>query len=336
MRIDMPRIDMRRIAVVQRLAAVAFAAACAPAGAQDYPSKPVRMIHPYVAGGPAELITRTVSERMAKVLGQPLVVESRPGAAGSIGAELVARAAPDGYTLLVSVNFTLAANPHLYPNLPFDPLKDFAPIIALAGYDSALIMHPSIPASNVQALIAHLKANPGKLNFASAGKGSPGHVLGELFKLKTGVDLVHIPYKGNAPAVQSVVAGESAIMFTPTTVATPLAKAGRLRLLAVYNTERNPDFPDVPTLESEGITGFEQKDLPAWYGWLAPAGTPQPIIAKLNAEANRALREKDIADLLQARGFIPFGGTPEQFGDLIKRSYASWGKVIRDTGINGE
>ncbi len=327
---------MPRMPGVKLLAAVAFAAASAVVVAQDYPSKPVRMIHPYVAGGPAELISRTVGERMAKALGQPFIVESRPGAAGSIGAELVARAAPDGYTLLVSVNFTLASNPHLYPKLPFDPMKDFASIIALAGYDSALIVNPSIPASNMKELIAHLKANPGKFNFASAGKGSPGHVLGELFKLKTGVDLDHVPYKGNAPAVQSVVAGEAAIMLTPTTVATPLARAGRLRLLAVYNTERNPDFPDVPTLESQGISGFEQKDLPAWYGWLAPAGTPQSIIAKLNVEANRALREKDIADFLQMRGFIPFGGTPEQFGDLIKRSYESWGRVIRETGIKGE
>jgi tripartite-type tricarboxylate transporter receptor subunit TctC len=309
---------------------------CAPAFAQEYPSKPIRVIHPYVAGGPAEILTRTLGERMAKALGQPLVIESRPGAAGSVGAEQVARAAPDGYTLLTSVNFTLAANPHLYPKLPYDALKDFAPVIAMAGYDSALIVNPSIPARTMGELIAHLKANPGKLNYASAGKGSPGHVLGELFKMKTGVDIVHVPYKGNGPAVQSVAAGETAIMLTPTTVVTPLAKAGRLRLLAVYNTERNADFPDVPTLQSQGITGFEQKDLPAWYGVLAPAGTPQPIIAKLNAEANRALREKDIADLLQSRGFILFGGTPEQFGELIKRSYDSWGKVIRDTGIKGE
>ncbi len=316
------------------LAAAAFAATGATA--QDYPTKPVRFIQPYASGGPLELLSRIVGERMSKALGQPIVVESRPGAAGNIGAEQVARSAPDGHTLLAVVNFTFSSNPHLYANLPFDPLKDFAPIIALAGYDSVLIVNPSIPARDVKELIAHLKANPGKFNYASAGKGSPGHVLGELFKSKTGVDLVHVPYKGNAPAVQSVAAGESSIMLTPTTVATPLAKAGRLRILAVYNTERNPDFPDIPTLESQGIAGFEQKDLPAWYGWLAPAGTPRAIIAKLNAEANRALREKDIADLLQSRGFILFGGTPEQFGELIKRSYDAWGKVIRDTGIKGE
>jgi tripartite-type tricarboxylate transporter receptor subunit TctC len=327
---------MARISGAHLLVGIAFAAVSVLAVAQDYPSKPVRVIHPYVAGGPAELISRMVSERMAKSLGQPLIVESRPGAAGSIGAELVARAAPDGYTLLISVNFTLTSNPHLYPNLPFDSLKDFSPIIALAGYDGALIVHPSIPARNVKELVAHLKAHPGKFNYASAGKGSPGHVLGELFKQKTGVDLVHVPYKGNAPAVQSVVAGESAMMLTPTTVATPLAKVGRLRLLAVYNTERNPEFPDVPTLENQGISGFEQKDLPAWYGWVAPAGTPQPIIARLNAEANRALVDKDIAALLETRGFIPFGGTPQQFGELIKRSHDAWGKVIRATGISGE
>ena len=307
-----------------------------PAIAQDYPAKPIRIIHPYVAGGPAELITRTLTERMTKTLGQPFVIESRPGASGSLGAELVARAPADGYTFLTSVNFTIAANPHLYPNLPFDPLKDFAPIIGLAGYDSALIVNPSIPAQNVKALIAHLKANPGKYNFPSAGKGSPGHVLGELFKLKTGVEIVHVPYKGNAPAVQSVAAGETALMFTPTTTVTSLAKAGRLRLLAVYNTDRNADFPEVPTLESQGILGFEQKDLPAWYGWLAPAGTPRPINAKLNAEANRVLREKDVAESLATRGFIVMGGTPEQFGELMRRSYDAWGKVIRDTGIKGD
>ena len=161
-------------------------------------------------------------------------------------------------------------------------------------------------------------------------------MLGELFKLKAGVEIVHVPYKGNGPAVQSVAAGETALMFTPTTTVTSLAKAGRLRLLAVYNTDRNADFPEVPTLESQGILGFEQKDLPAWYGWLAPGGTPRPIIAKLNAEANRVLREKDVAESLAARGFIVSGGTPEQFGELMRRSYDAWGKVIRDTGIKGD
>lgn len=317
-----------------RIAALALAATLAHA--QDYPSKPIRVVHPYVAGGPAEILFRTVAERMTKSLGQPFIVESRPGAAGSIGAEQVARAAPDGYTLLVSVNFTLASNPHLYPKLPFETFKDFTPVIALAGYDGALIVHPSIPASNVRELVAHLKAHPGKYNFASAGKASPGHILGELFKLKTAVDIVHVPYKGNGPAIQSVAAGDSAIMLTPTTAVTSLAKAGKLRVLAVYNIDRNPDFPDVPTLEKQGLSGFEQKDLPAWYGVLAPAGTPPAIVARLNAEANRALSDSELVAGLRKRGFIPFSGSPTDFSELLKRSYDSWGKVIRETGIKGE
>jgi tripartite-type tricarboxylate transporter receptor subunit TctC len=306
------------------------------AGAQEYPSKPVRMIMPYTSGGPADIIGRIVGDRLTKSLGHAFIIEPRPGAAGNLGTEQVARAAPDGYTLLLAVNFTLTSNPHLYEKLPFDPLKDFAPVIALAGNDSVLITHPSVPARNVKELIAHLKANPGKLNFASAGKGSPGHVLAELFKLKTGTDLVHVPYKGNVPAVLSVVAGETAFMLTPTPIATPHIKAGRLRALAVYYTDRNEDFPEVPSLDREGISGFDKDSLPGWFGILAPAATPREIVRKLNVEINRILREPDVAPLLHAGRFIVIGGTPEEFGTLLRTTYDAWGKVIRDTGIKGE
>ncbi len=314
----------------------AFGLVMVNAGAQDYPSKPVRMIMPYPVGGPLDVIGRIVSDRLTRSLGHAFLIESRPGAGGNLGTEQVARAAPDGYTLLLAVNFTLTSNLHLYEKLPFDPLKDFAPVIAMAGVDRVLITHPSVPARNVKELIAHLKANPGKLNFASGGKGSPGHVLGELCKLKTGTDLVHVPYKGNAPAVQSVVAGETAIMLTPTTVVTPHIKAGRLRALAVYNTDRNDDFPDVPSLDREGISGFDQKSLPGWFGILAPAATPRDVVRKLNVEINRILRERDVVPLLHASRFIVIGGTSEEFGTLLRTTYDAWGKVIRDTGIKGE
>lgn len=306
------------------------------ASAQDYPSKPIRVMHPYAPGGPAELLTRSVTEQASKALGQPFVIESRPGAAGNIGAEQLVRSAPDGYSLLTSVFFTVAANPHLYANMPFDPLKDLVPVIGLARFDSALIVHPSIAANNLREFIAHVKANPGKLNFASAGKGSPGHVLAEVFSLRAGLNMVHVPYKGNGPAVQAVAAGEVAMMLTPTTVVTPLAKAGRVKLLAVYNTARNEDFPDVPTLEAQGLSGFEQKDLPVWYGIFAPAGTPPAIVAKLNGAFNAVLGNPETAGMLGKRGFIIIGGTAQEFGELVRHSHAAWGKAIREAGIKGE
>lgn len=306
------------------------------ASAQEYPSKPVRVIMPYPAGGPQDVLGRVVLDRVGKSIGQPFVIEARPGATGSVGTELAARSAPDGYTLALLVNHTFSSNPHLYAKLPYDPVRDFAPIIDLAGYDSALVVHPSVPANSVREFIAYLKANPGKFNYPSAGKASPAHVLTEMFKRQTGTDLVHVPYKGNPMAVQSVVAGETVMMLTPTTPITGHVKAGRLKMLAVYNTDRNDDFPDVPTLAQQGIAGFDQQSLPTWYGVVAPAGTPAAIVDKLNRETNAALRDPEVRAVLRRGGFIPHGGTPADFAALIKSSMDAWGKVIRETGIKGE
>lgn len=318
------------------LAGVLSALAASATIAQQYPTKPIRVIMPYAAGGPQEVLGRAVLDRAGKALGQPFVIEAKPGATGNLGTEQAARAAPDGYSLLLLVNHTFSANPHLFARLPFDPIKDFTPVIDLAGYDSMLIVHPSVPANNVHEFVAHLKAHPRKYNFPSAGKGSPGHVLGEMFKLKTGTDMVHVPYKGNPLAVQSVVAGETVMMLTPTTPVTGHVRAGRLKALAIYNTDRNDDFPDLPTLDQEGISGFDQKSLPTWYGIVAPSGTPAAIVDKLNREMNVALRDPEIVALMKRGRFIPHGGTPAEFAALIKRSIDAWGKVIRETGIKGE
>lgn len=316
---------MRRFFVIG-LALVALQAA-----AQDYPSKSVRLVNPFPPGGPLDVIGRLLSERLSTSLGKPVIVENKPGAAGNVGAAEVARAAPDGHTVLLTLFSIVTSNPHLYPSLPFDPLRDFAPVTALATSDSVVIVHPSVPAKSLAEFIAYAKANPGRLNYSSAGKASPGHLIAEFFAVRNGVKLTHVPYKGNAEAIRGVVAGETQVMFTPTTGALPLIKSGRVNALAVYQTAKVDELPGLPSL-----AGFDLATLPFWYGLLVPAGTPREIIARLNAEAVRALKDPEVEKRLRAGRIFPIGNSPEEFAAQMRRDYAAWGRVIRETGVKGE
>ena len=317
------------------LAVLALALAQA-AAAQPFPSKTVRLVNPFPPGGPLDLLARVLSERLAIGLGQPVIVENRPGASGNLAAEAVVRTAPDGHTVLLALFSIVTSNPHLYAKLPFDPLKDFAPVTALAGTDSVLIVHPSMPAQSVAELVAHARTNPGKLNYASGGQATPGHLAGAYFRLKTGIDAVHVAYKGNAEAIRSVLAGETQMMFTPTTGALVHIKSGKLKALAVYHSEAVDELPGVPSLGAQGLAGFDQQNMPFWYGMLVRAGTPSDIVARLHAETVGALRDPATAARLRAARLFVIGNTPEEFGLLMREGHAAWGRIIRETGVKAE
>ena len=277
-----------------------------------------------------------LSERLTTAFGRPVIVENKPGAAGNIGAAEVARSAPDGHTVLLTLFSIVTSNPHLYDKLPFDPLKDFAPVTALATSDSVLIVHPSVAASSVKQLVAYAKANPGRLNYASAGKASPGHIIGEYFLRKTGTQMTHVPYKGNAEAIRSVLAGETQVFLTPTTGALPHIRSGKLKALAVYLTDSIGELAGVPSLDAQGIKGFDQKSLPFWYGLLAPAGTPREIVLRLNGETLKVLKDPQLAATFQSGRIFPIGNTPEEFAAMMREGYVAWGRVIRETGVHAE
>jgi tripartite-type tricarboxylate transporter receptor subunit TctC len=321
---------MRRLLVVVLLLLAAF-----PAAAQ-YPSKPVRLVNPFTAGGPLDLMARILTERLGPALGKPVIVENKPGAAGNVGAAEVARAAPDGHTVLMALFSIVTSNPHLYDRLPFDPLKDFAPVVALAASDSVVVVHPSVPGQSMKDLVAYAKANPGKVNYASAGKASPGHLTAEYFARQVGVQMTHVPYKGNAEAIRSVLAGETQVMFTPTTGALAQVQSGKLKAIGVYLTDHVAELPDVRSLEAQGIAGFDQKTLPFWYGLVVPAGTPREAIDRLNGETLKVLKDAEVAGRLRAVRIFPIGGTPEEFGRMMREGHAAWGRVIRETGVRGE
>jgi tripartite-type tricarboxylate transporter receptor subunit TctC len=314
-----------------RFAVLGLALFALQAAAQDYPSKTVRLINPFPAGGPLDVMGRLLSERLGAALGKPVIVENKPGAAGNIGAAEVAKAPPDGHTVLLTLFSIITSNPHLYDRLPFDPLKDFAPITAIATSDSVLVVGPSLPAGSVAELIAYAKANPGKLNYSSAGKASPGHLTAEYFGLRNGVKMTHVPYKGNAEAIRGVLSGETQLMFTPTTGALPLIKSGKLKAVAIYLAERVDELPGVPP-----IAGFDAKTLPFWYGLLAPAGTPQPVVARLHAETVRAIKDPQVEQRLRAGRIFVIGNTPQEFAAMMRADNAAWGRVIRETGVKGE
>jgi tripartite-type tricarboxylate transporter receptor subunit TctC len=316
---------------VKRALVAVLAVFSLQAGAQTYPSKPVRLVNPFTPGGPLDLMGRILSEKLSGALGKPVIVENRPGAAGNVGAAEVARAPNDGHTLLLTLFSIVTSNPHLYERLPFDPLKDFAPVTAIARSDSVVVVHPSVPAASMQELAAYAKANPGRLNYASAGKASPGHLTAEFFARRTGAAFTHIPYKGNAEAIRSVIAGETQMMFTPTTGALAHIKAGKLKALAVYLTDAVDELPGVPSLE-----GFDQRTVPFWYGLLAPAGTPREIVQRLNAETVKALKDPQVDKTLRAGRIFPIGNTPDEFAAMMREGHAAWGRVIRETGVKGE
>jgi tripartite-type tricarboxylate transporter receptor subunit TctC len=303
----------------------------APASAfgQDFPSKPVRFVVGFTPGGPSDILARALGQKLAERWSQQVVVDNRPGAGGNLAAEAVAKSSPDGYTWLLGNNSILATNQSLYRSLPYDPVRDFAPVALVAIQPNILVVHPSLPVSSVDELIRFAKANPGKLNYASSGSGAAAHLAGELFKAMTGVELVHVPYKGAQPALTDVIAGQVQMMFATSASVIPYIKAGRLRALAVTTAQRSASVPELPTVAEAGVPGFEAT---TWHGVVVPAATPAAIVARLNEEINSALGEKDLRDRLTSLGAEISTGTPKQFTDYIAREIPKWAKVVKDSG----
>lgn len=294
-----------------------------------YPTRTVKLVVPFPPGGPLDATGRLLAQRLTEAWGTPVVVENKPGAGGNIGADMVAKSPPDGYTILMGALSTHAVNPSLYPKMPYDAIKDFAPITLIATTPNVLVVNPSLPVNSVKDLIAYAKANPGKLSFGSGSNGSAGHLAGELFKVDTGTDIVHIPYKGGAPATQGLLANDVQFMFDNLANATPQVKAGKLKALAVTTANRSKLAPELPTMAEAGVPGF---DIATWFGLLAPAGTPKEVIAKWNHDVNRMLESPDMRDRLYALGAEPAPMTPEQFRSFIQSEMSKYARIVKASG----
>jgi tripartite-type tricarboxylate transporter receptor subunit TctC len=301
--------------------------------AQDYPSKPIRLVIPFAPGGITDTTARAVTDKLGARLGQQIVIESRPGAGGNIGTEIVAKAAPDGYTLLLGFDGTLVINPHVYPKMPFDTLRDFAPITRLGDATLILVAHPSVPANTIGELAALSKQKPGTLSYGSAGNGTSGHVAAELLRMVAGVDMMHVPYKGGAPAMTDVVAGQIQLVSTAVASAVQFVKQGRVKAIGVSSAKRDPALPDVPTFGESGAPGYVAT---SWTGILAPAKTPRAIIDRLNREIVSLLGDPEVQARYAAIGVVPGGTTPEGYADLIRADHVKWGKVVKETGVKIE
>ncbi len=301
--------------------------------APAYPARALRLIVPFPPGGPADALARLVGDKLSVSLGQAVVVDNRPGAGGNIGMELGAKSAPDGYTLILAPAGNLTVNPALYRSVPYDVARDFEPVTVIASVPNVLVVHPAIAVKNVAELIQYAKAHPGTLNYSSPGNGSGAHLAGELFKSMAGIDIVHIPFNGIAPAVGAVVGGQVQMMFAGAPAALPQVKAGRLVALGVASPRRIAAAPEVPTLAESGLPGF---DVTSWYGIVAPAGTPHDSIAKLQTEIGGALTQADVRERLAALGADPIGNTPAEFATMIKAETAKWGKIVKDANIRVE
>ena len=306
--------------------------AAPPAAAQAWPVKPVRILTGQAPGGATDLFARLFAQKLSETWKQAVVVESRPGAAGTIAAELTAKAAPDGYTLLLSTAGQVVINPHL-TRLSYDPLKDLAPVAYLTGSSLLLVAHPSVPAKSVKELVALARSNPGKLNHGSGGSGSPAHLAMELFKYMTGTTMTHVPFKGVGPAVTALVAGEIDLSFASVASTQSFVRAGRLRALAVSTPKRSAALPEIPTVAEAGVPGYE---MTTWYGFFGPAAMPASAIDRIHADVSRLLGQADVRARLLAEGGEPGSLTIEQFAAFTRAEYAKWGKVIRAAGIKGE
>ena len=310
-----------------------FAFAATAIAADVYPSKPFRIVVPFPPGGPADVLARTVGDKLQAALGQPVVVDNRPGAGGNIGMELVAKAAPDGHTLALAPAGNLTVNPSLYRNVPYDVARDFAPVTVIAAVPNVLVINAQVPAKDLADLVAYAKANPGKLNFASPGPGSGAHLAGELLKSSAGIEMVHVPFNGIAPAVTAVVAGDVQVMFAGTSAAMPQVNAGKLRALGVASLKRIASAPALPTLDEAGLPGF---DVTSWYSIVAPAGTPPAVVDRLQKEVAKALEAPDVKAKLAGLGAEPVGNTPSEFAAMIRTESAKWGKIVKDANIRPE
>ncbi len=301
--------------------------------AQSYPAKAVRIVVPQAPGAASDLFTRLLGQKLSESLGQPVINDARPGAGGALGAEVAARAAPDGYTLLMGTNSTHGSNPALYTKLAYDPIKDFAPITLTLGTPYVLTVHPSLPVTTLKQLIAFAKSRPAQLNYASAGNGSTHHFCGELLKAMSGIDIVHVPYKGGPPSITAVLGGEVSILFSVVSTLHPHIKSGKLKALGVTTARRSSLLPEVPTMSEAALPNFEML---SWFGLLAPAATPRAIISRLNTETIKALSAPDIKSVIAAQGSEILSGTPDQFADYIKAEIARIGKIAKAAGIKAE
>ncbi len=302
------------------------------AQAQQYPVKPIRIVVGFAPGGPTDIYARLIGQKLTAAWGQPVIVDARPGASGNIGADIVAKSLPDGYTLMLP-SFSIAVNPSLYTKLPYDLMRDFAPVIMYASVGHILVVHPSVPARNVQELLALAKKQPSSLIYASAGNGTAGHLAGELFNMMLGVKLTHIPYKGMAPAQTDTIGGQVSMLFDSLSTGLTAIRAKRLRPIAVTTLERQPSAPDVPTLSESGLKGYE---LGAWYGLLAPTGTPRDIVQRLYSEVRRGVREADVRDRFTALGAELVDKNPEAFAEHLRTEIVKWGKVVKAAGMRVE
>ena len=301
--------------------------------AQNYPIKPVRIIAPFAAGSTIDIIGRIIAPKLHEALGQPVIVENRAGAGGALGMDAAAKSAPDGHTLAIGALGPLAMNPSLYPKTPFDPIKDFAAVSLLATGPVVIAVHPSVPARNVKELVELAKKRPGQLNYGTPGVGTSPHLTGELFKIQTGTDIVHIPYKGNAEAITDLIGGQVSIVFTGVPPVVPLAKAGKVRLLATTGKQRIVNLPDVPTIAEAGVNGA---DVLIWYGVVVPAATPKDVVARLNREIVKLMNLPDVREKFAQQSVDPATGSPEEFARLIRDEVTRWSTVIRSAGIKME
>ena len=315
-----------------KLIALALVMTAGAASAQTYPTKAVRLVVPFLAGGSTDIVGRTVAQKLSEMWGQQAFVDNRPGGGTTIGTEMVAKAAPDGYTLLVTpAPFTI--NPSLLTKLPYDALTDFMPITLINTTPLVMVVNPGVPAKNVKELIALAKAKPGKLNFGSSGTGGSNHLAGELFDAMAGVKMVHIPYKGNAGALTDIVGGHLDVVYNGITSAVALIRGGKLRALAVTSLQRSAALPDVPTLDESGLKGFEAV---AWNGLTAPAKTPREIIMKINADVIKIVNSPELKERLKADGSDPVGNSPEQYAAFLRNEIAKWAKVIKFANVKPE
>ena len=301
--------------------------------AADYPTRPVRFVLGFAPGGASDTMARTIATRLSENLGQPVVIDNRPGAGGNIAAEIVARSAANGYTMLLGNNGILAVNVSLYPKLGFDPVKDFAPVVLIASQPNILVVHPAVTAGSVKDLVALAKSKPGQLNYASPGNGTTGHLAAELFKRMVGVEYTIIPFKGGGPAALAMLSGECQFTFATALSVQPHIKAGKLRALAVTTAKRSASFPGLPTVAEAGVPGF---DAITWHGIVVPAGTPKPVIARLNGEFNKLLQAADMRERLMVLGSDIIGGEPKQLTDYMRVEIPRWAKVIKESGAKAE
>jgi len=322
---------LKKLAWVVSLSAAVLAAPVAQA--QGYPNKPIRLICPFPPGGAVDIASRAIAAELSKNLGQPVTVDNRPGAGGNIGGAEAARSAPDGYTLFMTTSGIQAINPALYSKMPFDPNKDLMPVVGLVSLNNVLVLHPSVKANSVAEVIAMAKAQPGAVNYASSGSGTSIHMSGEMFKHLTGVNMVHIPYKGSAPALNDLLGGQVMMMFDNIPSALPHIKSGRLRALATTGSKRDPLLPELPTLAEAGVPGYESG---VWFGLAVAAGTPKEIIAKLNAEAVKGTKAPEFVKRMTELGYNIMGTSPETMSDMLRAETNRWGPIVKASGAKAD